>query len=166
MVAECDEITGLENRRAIEDGRGNCIIWICTAIFKVRNDLINFGDLEASIFDREPRLLQQHSQFGNLLRQFLAIPSRVRPCAIIGQQERALLRFDSPNTWTTGIRYDRLPTCVYPSSPAQSIKFSSIMAGASGPATSMLRAILRICLLEWVRGFAGFSRILRMATRP
>ena len=50
MVAECDEITGPENRRAIEDGRGNCIIWICTAIFKVRDDLINFGDLEASIF--------------------------------------------------------------------------------------------------------------------
>src|SRR6478752_279366 len=67
MVAECDEVTGPENRRAIEDGRGNCIIWICTAIFKVRDDLINFGDLEASIFDREPRLVQQHSQFRNLL---------------------------------------------------------------------------------------------------
>ena len=93
MVAECDEITGLENRRAIEDGRGNCIIWICTAIFKVRNDLINFGDFEAGVFDRESRLLEEDGQLGDLLRQFLAIPSRIRPDPIIRDQKSSLLRF-------------------------------------------------------------------------
>jgi hypothetical protein len=44
--------------------------------------------------------------------------------------------------------------------------FSSTMTGASGPATSMLRAILRICFFECVRALAGFREMLAIGQSP